>query len=384
MTRHRLPIATRWLQALVSVAVVATSGAAWAANPADDAAIARGRAAVAWLNGFACPRPGAPLTTPGLESDASALRIQAENLAFLRNQVTVRAEALRAREVIAREFAPGSRPTASMQKAFESLDGALSASDHRAANALVQWSLAGYAQVARTPPDYDILSDAPHPLAPFARAISDIRPLARQFGDPAPGVPARFESCLVEINDSYLELAAPLIRERASRAKRAADLEPLLQKLSVFPILPNQPGGEVYTELRARQSQLAADEERARALAKARADQAERDRLTASASRALGVARRYVQAIDAGQIDAAANLLAEDIFLYSPKGNARGRSAVSARMREAASRAAGARLLTPELTSDFRVVSRIYSDRGSGTMTFQVVADRIARIELSQ
>lgn len=375
----------RFFNLCAGVLALVCAKAAHAQIPDDAVAIARGQRAVAWIQNYECPSPGRPLTVAGLGADTEIQRALTDNWSFIQNSVGARQQALHQRDSVAAQIQEsGGRPTAGLQRSFADLDAALSVLEYRVATAEAQWALANYVVISRTPGDYNLFSGQPNPLGELVPVAQSLEGLSAQFGEPATQVFQRFRACWISANDVYLQSVASVMRERINQARTIADIDRLLSVIDAVPTNGELEGGRVVAEAQARRRDLVAEAERLAALEQARNDAAARARLEREANATLTLAARYVRLISRGGVDEASSLLASDIRLYSPNGSASGRSAVSQRMRSAASSGENATIEPPRVTSGFQVQSRIVSGRGSGVMSFRSANGLITVIELRQ
>lgn len=356
-----------------------------AATPEDQAAIERGRKALDWAQNFACPVMGAPLNVAGLNTEAEIAAAADENWTYANSRLSAIAEAIRARRVIEAEFERnGTKPGNGTKARFAELDDAIAATSARTASALTQWMLAQWAAMSRLDGNLTLVGQAPHPLAPFAQRASELDKLSAGFGTTLTSLPAKFRRCLAEAQGALLDYNAAAIRASASGATTPAELDFLLSRIQIVEPASGTDGAALVMDIRARKSamQVAAAEveERRRAAASAEL----RTRLQRDAETGRGIATRYINAINAGNISAAVGLLHNDVFLVSPQGNAHGKSAVAERMRKAASEGSSTRPQPPQVDGEYRIFSSISSDRGSGRIFFTVRNSLIEQIRLVQ
>lgn len=370
---------------LLSAIALLWAGSAQAQSPDDAAAVARGERAVAWIQSYECPRPGRPLTVQSLGTDADIQRALDENWAFMQSSLNARLGATRQRErVVAELQAEGSSGSAAMQRSLTQLDDALRAVDYRVATTAAQWALANYVLMSRAPGDFNILDGRVNPLAEFVPVVQALENLTGQFGEPTQQVYRRFRDCWVAANDVYLDAAGPIVQQRLRSARTVAEVDRILALVTAMPSNPELPGGAVVAEAQTKRADLIAEAEREAERQRAASDQAARARLEREANETLSLARRYINAIGSGAVNEASQLLSPNVRLVSPEGNASGRSAVVERMRAAQQRGEQVSMGAPQITSGYRVESRLTSSRGSGTMSFQSSGGLITLIELRQ
>ncbi len=364
---------------------LAWAGAAQAQSTEDAAAVTRGQRAVSWIQGYECPRPGRAMTVQGLSTDAEIQQRLTENWSFIQNSVAARQQALRQRDAVALDLqVSGSRPPASLQRSFAELEGALNTLDYRVANAEAQWALANYVLMSRAPAEVNLLNGQANPLADFIPVVQSLEALSGQFGEPAQQVFRRFRDCWISANDVYLDNVGPMVRERVRQARTLSDIDRLLAIVAVVPTNSELPGGQVVAEAQTKRVDIEAEIQRQAELQRAASDRAARERLEHDANATLSVASRYVNLISRGSVGDASALLASNVRLYSPRGDASGRSAVMERMRSASQSGEQVNMQAPRIGSDYRVESRISSSQGSGTMSFQSANGLITVIELRQ
>lgn len=365
---------------------LAWAGAAHAQSTDDAAAVARGQRAVSWIQGYACPRPGQPMNVQGVSTDAEIQRALNENWAFMQNGLNARQQALRQRDQVALELqSEGTQPSTRTQRSFAQLEAALSALDYRVATAEAQWALANYVLMSRAPADYDLLSGRPNPMAEYVPVVQALEGLTGQFGDPAQQVFRRFRECWINANDIYLDAAGPIIQQRVNQARTVEQLDVILSVAAVVPTNPELPGGRIIAEAQGKREFLVEEARLEEERRRARADAQALAQLQQRANATLQVATRYVRLLNAGSVGEASSLLAADVQLQSQDGGpARGRAAVTERMRSAQSRGQDVTMHAPTITSDYRVQARLTGGGRSGTMTFESSGGQITSISLRQ
>lgn len=351
-----------------------------------SAAIARGQAALEWIQNYRCPQLGNPLSVAGLASRADIDRVRNENWSFVNSLLGAMAQAIRARRLVEAEIAQaGGKPSRSMQKSFDELDGSIAASSARATTALAQWMLATWVDMSQAEGDFDVLNGGRNPLQPFIADGMALRALAQQFGGALSPVTAKYDACLAGMQGQVIEFNLPQIRAAADQRRTSQQMTQLLAMFDGLDLPGDSDAAMLLAELRSKRDSLASAERRQAEMARAAADRATRDKLTAEAEAGRAVAARYVSAINGGRVDAAIALLDEDVFLASPQGNERGKQRVAQRMRKAQGEADGnSRMGTPEIDQSYRVFSRVQSSRGSGRIYFEFLRTRISRISLVQ
>ncbi|GGB71816.1 nuclear transport factor 2 family protein [Blastomonas aquatica] len=348
---------------------------------AQDGA-ARGAAALRWAQSFACPLPGEPLQIAGLESPARVESTKAENLAYIQSRQQSLDLALRARTQIESEVAQsGGKAGKRLQKAFAELDGKINDLGGDVADSLAQWLMAEYVALSNADVFHNPVTHTPHPLASFVADAERARVAAAPFGPAVLPITDRLFECLGGINQTILSTFEPEILSDVEAARTASAVQEIVNRLELPPL---RGSGGLIEQVRSIQLALAEEERRTAERQRAERDAEARRILLAEAERELGIARRYVGFINAGRINDAIALLTPDVVLQSPRGNAQGRQAVAARMRDAAGGGNQANIGAPQIDGNHTIFVTVTANGQSGRMIFGFRDRLIAAIRLVQ
>lgn len=368
---------------LAVLALMAIALPARAADP-DQEAMQGAQDAIAWLEGFACPKANSPIEVAGLEDEAATLRVRDTTWEYAEGRIAAVRESLAARRQIEAEL-NGSRPGSGLQRSMAGLDRAIAGSTARATSSLVKWTLATWVDMSRRDPAYAPMAGVQgYPLDNYVTDRAALATIVGQLGEASAPVLRKFDQCLGEMNAEIIEYNAAEIAAARDKAQSAAAMARLVAELDRIATPQEREGGRILADLRARQQALVVAEAEAEERHRAAASAALRAQLVQRANAGRAVASRYVALINAGNVEAAIGLLHPDVYLSSPQGNTQGRQAVAARMRDAAREGSGTRPEAPELDGEYRIFSRIRSDRGSGRIFFSVNAGKIEQIRLVQ
>jgi len=365
---------------LLSVLGAAALFVAVPASAQDGAA--RGAAALRWAQSFDCPVPGEPLQIAGLETPAQVESVKAENLAYIRSRQQSLQLALRARAQIESEIAQsGGRPGKRLLKAFADLDSKINDLGGEVAHSLAQWLMAEFVAISNGDVFHNPITHPQHPLTGFVIEGQQARDAAAPFGAAVLPITDRLFSCLGGINQSILSTFEPEILADVEAARSASAMQAIVERLELPGL--NSSGG-LLEQVRSMQLARAEEERRTAERQRAERDAQARLMLQAQAERELGVARRYVGFINSGRINDAVALLTSDVFLQSPNGNAQGRQAVAARMRDAAGQGSQAEIGAPQVDSNNTVFVSVTANGKRGRMIFGFRDNQIAAIRLVQ
>lgn len=369
--------------ALGSAACLALISPAVAADP-DQEAIDGAQRSIAWLDEYACPKANTPLEVAGLEDEGSIRRTRDTTWQFAQGRIAAVRESLQARRQIEAEL-NGARPGSGLQRTMAGLDRAIAGTTARATSSLVKWSLATWVDMSRKDPAYSPMAGVQsYPLDKYIADRAQLASIVGQLGEAATPVLRKFDTCLGEMNAEIIEYNAAEISAARDKAQSASAMGRLVGELDRIATPQEREGGRILSDLRARQQALVVAETEAEERRRAAASAELRAQLVQRANAGKSIAARYVALINAGNVEGAIGLLHNDVYLSSPQGNTQGRQAVAARMRDAAREGSGTRPSTPELDGEYRIFSRIRSERGSGRIFFSVNAGKIEQIRLVQ
>lgn len=371
---------------VLPVALLTTLVAALPANAADpdQDAIQGAQRSIAWLEGYSCPKANTPIEVSGLEDDSAVRRTRETTWQYAQGRIAAVRESLDARRQIEAEL-NGSRPGSGLQRTMAGLDRAIAGTTARATSSLVKWTLATWVDMSRRDPAYTPMAGVQsYPLDRYVSDRAQLATIVGQLGEASAPVLRKFDQCLGEMNAEIIEYNAAEIAAARDKAHSASAMGRLVTELDRIATPPEREGGKILSDLRARQQALVVAEGEAEERRRAAASAALRAQLVQRANAGRAVASRYVAMINAGNVEAAISLLHPDVYLSSPQGNTQGRQAVAARMRDAAREGSGTRPEAPELDGEYRIFSRIRSERGSGRIFFSVNAGKIEQIRLVQ
>ncbi len=344
---------------------------------------ARGRAALTWLQEFECPQLGVPLHINGLETAEQVERLQNDNLNYVRSRREAVNLALRARRQVEREISQSNkRKGKKLQKAFDELDTKINNLGGDVAHVLSQWVMAGYVSISKTEPNTNPLTATSHPLTPFIQKGEVLRSEATPFGSGLLVIGDRWYHCLSEANAALLQIYEPEIMADVEAANSAAALDGVLRKLQVPGLDNNSP---ILAQIRSIQLAMANEERREQERQRATRDAEARKILVAQAKREQAIAARYVNFLNANQINDAIKLLTGDVILRT-QGSAtvQGRQIVAQRMRSAASKGQQVKIGSPRVNGNNIIYVDISGGGRSGRMLFGFRDGLISNIRIVQ
>lgn len=367
----------RSLAAAVTLACVAADAATAAASPD----VKKAQDSITWLQNFPCPAPGQAMTVAGLESDTQIETMRASNWEFSRQTQARIADVHAKRQLFLQQIAY--RELKSKDKtALAALDTDVENAVARIATALVNWNLANFVDISRTPAEFDYQSGRDHPLKEFVQQGAALRNYVSSF--PALSeretllapITTKFGACLASAQNKVIEKSAAVIQRGKSQATRAADIDLIVSRYVL--IGDAQPPSPLVAELSAtrqelaRVEQMAAEErekERQAQIAKENAARAEeeRKRLAQKVEQAtanLPAAKRFVMTLNSGQLPEAAKGMDDDISFSIPgMQTAYGKSAVLELMGKGTTASTGD-IQAPHVDSNGEIVSHGQGSRG--------------------